>query len=183
MSALQQRSSELLKKRGYLVASVERRKRFPAPGKPPCRACGAVPMIDIASDLWNVFDLIAIRPSSQFVADQWGHGGADISVLDTTFVQVTDRTSHSKRRNKIIASPEAKLCLLAGARILIQSWRKVQNRWMSHDEWISRDQFVVGLPETVEQHYEDLRRQKRPDLPPGSTLPLSEGLKDSELPF
>lgn len=175
MSDLQRRSEALLQKRGYLTGSCERRKTFPAKGKTACRACGHLPQISISQDLWNIFDLIAIRPVLKTQTD-WVDGLV-------TFVQVTSSANHAARRNKIIASPEAKLCLLAGARILIQSWKKVQNRYQAHDEWISADQFVFGLPDTVEQHYEDLRRQKMVAREPGYTLPLSDGLKDSEIPF
>src|ERR1035438_2749041 len=128
MSDLQRRSEALLRGQGYLTASVERRKRFPAKGKPPCRACGSVQMVDISIDLWNVFDLIAIRPHTS------KHDGWAPEII---FVQVTSSSNHADRRNKIIASNEAKLCLLGGARILIQSWRKVNNRYQAHDEWIS----------------------------------------------
>jgi hypothetical protein len=129
-------------------------------------------MMDIASDLWNVFDLIAIRPSSprlRSTATAWNPTAQGHIV----FVQVTDSTSHSKRRNKIIASPEAKLCILAGCSILIQSWKKVQHRYQAFDEWITADQFVHGLPDTVEEHYQDQarlnlldRKKKLPSLPP-----------------
>jgi hypothetical protein len=182
MSELQARTEKLLRQRGYLTGSVERRKRFPARGKPACKACGAMPMIDIASDLWNVFDLIAVKPL-------YYHGTSRL-MNGTVFVQVTSASNHADRRNKIIASNEAKLCLKAGAQILIESWRKNGNRWEARDEWISLDQFAVGLADTAEQFYEDAarlklldRKQKLPALPPGTTLPLSEGLKDSEIPF
>ena len=183
MSDLQRRTEALLRSKGYLTASVERRKRFPARGKPACKLCGALPMIDIAADLWNVFDLIAIRPKNVEIADQWGHGSQEIDMIDMVFVQVTSASNHADRRNKIIASAEAKLCLLAGARILIQSWRKVNNRYQAHDEWISLDQFVFGLADTAEKFYEDEKRHKMLAREPGHTLPLSEGLKDSEIPF
>ena len=169
MSDLQRRTEALLRSKGYLTASVERRKRFPARGKPACKLCGALPMIDIAVDLWNVFDLIAIGPAA--------------TIGNVVFVQVTSTSNHADRRNKIIASAEAKLCLLAGARILIQSWKKVQHRFQAHDEWISLDQFVFGLADTAEQFYEDEKRHKMLAREPGHTLPLSEGLKDSEIPF
>ena len=172
MSELQTRSMNLLKQRGYLVGSLERRKTFPAKGKQRCNACGQVPLISISVDLWNVFDLIAIKPK------------IDSNYLDTTFVQVTSATNHAARRNKILASPEAKLCILAGCAILVQSWKKVQHRFQAHDEWISVDQFCVGLPDTAEQHYEDLERQKllsRKGLPPARKLPLSPYL--GEEPF
>jgi hypothetical protein len=185
MSDLQRRSELLLQKRGYLTASIERRKTFPAKGRQKCRACGQVPLVSIAVDLFNVFDLIALRP----IPDLEPAGDSD-ATSDVVFVQVTSSANHAARRNKIIASAEAKLCLLSGARILIQSWRKKENRWQSFDEWLSLDQFAVGLPDTVEMFYADqarlnlLDRKKRlPPLPPGTTLPLSEGLKDSELPF
>lgn len=172
MSELQRRSEALLRSKGYLTASVERRKRFPAKGKLSCRACGHIPQIDIAQDLWNVFDLVAIKPDGKWQSES-----------RVVFVQVTDSTSHSKRRNKILASAEAKLCILAGCRVLVQSWKKRDNRWQSQDEWITLDQFAKGLPNTVEEFYEETRKAKLPDLPPGSTLPLSNMLADDEIPF
>ena len=180
MSDLQRRTEALLRGKGYLTASVERRKRFPARGKPACKACGAKPMIDIASDLWNVFDLIAVRPPLQPML-------RDNSIV---FVQVTSAANHAARRNKIIASAEAKICLLTRrCSILIQSWRKKDNRWQSSDEWISLNQFVVGLPDTVEQFYIDQarlnlldRKKKLPDLPPGSTLAFDPACA-KDLPF
>src|ERR1039458_7459593 len=115
MSELQTRSMNLLKQRGYLVGSLERRKTFPAKGKQRCNACGQVPLISIASDLWNVFDLIAVRACQV---------NADNHPVEVAFVQVTSASNHAARRNKILASSEAKLCILAGCSILIQSWKK-----------------------------------------------------------
>jgi hypothetical protein len=189
MSDLQRRSEALLRQRGYLTGSCERRKTFPAKGRQRCDKCGQVPLISIASDLWNVFDLIAIRPANAIDPNFY-------SLLcgrsEMVFVQVTSADHHATRRNKILASSEAKLCILAGCSILIQSWKKVQHRYQAHDEWITVDQFVQGLPDTAEQFYEDqdrlrlLDRKKRlPALPPGSTLPLSEDglLEDGSIPF
>jgi hypothetical protein len=183
MSDLQRRTEALLRSRGYLTGSVERRKRFPAPKSQPCKACGLSQMIDIAHDLWNVFDLVAVRPKIQ----EYINTEPASSVV---FVQVTSFNNHADRRNKIIASSEARLCLLSGVQILIQSWGKKDNRWVAKDEWITIDQFVQGLPDTVEQFYEDERRQKLldrksklPALPPGTTLPLSPYLQDDEMPF
>lgn len=170
MSDLQRRSEQLFRSKGYLTASVEKRKRFPDPKRHPCKVCHARPMLDIASDLWNVFDLLCVRP----VANDTGPA--------RILIQVTDRSSHSKRRNKIIGSSEAKLALLSGFSILIQSWRKEDNRWRSQDEWITLDQFVSGLPNTAERFYEEQRKAKLDDLPPGTTLPLSD-LRDSQMPF
>lgn len=167
MSDLQQRTMRDLRERGYLVGSVERRKRFPAKSKSPCRACGHVLMVDIAHDLWNVFDLVAIRPLHICPGK-----------LAVVFVQTTSASNHAARRNKIIASAEARFCLLAGAMILIQSWRKKDNRWQATDEWITLDQFVEGLPETPSVLYEQQERAKLPDLPPGTTL-----FKQEEVPF
>lgn len=171
MSELQTKTMKDLRDRGYLVGSVERRKRFPAHGKPPCRACGHVSMVDIASDLWNVFDMIAVRPSSVT-------GRTAI-----VFVQTTSSANHAARRNKILASAEAKFCLLSGAHILIQSWRKKDNRWQAADEWLELSQFEDDLPKTPAELYEAQRKAKLPALPPGATLPLSPMLKDEEMLF
>jgi len=148
-------------------------------------------MIDIASDLWNVFDLIAIRPLVILKPRNLGISTSLIeSMPSCVFVQVTSSANHATRRNKILASSEAKLCILSGCDVLIQSWKKKDNRWRSVDEWITPDQFVQGLPDTVEQFYIDqqrlnlLDRKKRlPAFPPGATLPLSDMLKDEEIPF
>ena len=178
MSDLQRRTEALLRSKGYLTASVERRKRFPARGKPACKACGALPMIDIAADLWNVFDLIAIRPLQP---QQTGCVRVE-NKNPVVFIQVSSASHHADRRNKIIASAEAKLCLLAGACILIQSWKKVNNRYQAHDEWISLDQFAFGLADTAEQFYEDEKRQKLLSRDPPGRM-FSEPIAEDEIPF
>jgi len=179
MSDLQRRSEALLRQRGYLTASVERRKRFPDPKSRKCQACGAVRMLDIASDLWNVFDLIAVRPHHSGESDG-GH---------VVFVQVTSAANHAARRNKILVSSEVKLCLLSGCDVLIQSWRKKDNRWKPLDEWIGVNQFGPQQPDTVEQFYEDQarlklldRKAKLPAIPPGHAL-QSALIADEEIPF
>ena len=165
MSDLQRRTEALLQKRGYLTGSVERRKTFPAKGKQRCHACGQTPLISISVDLFNCFDLIAFRPSD---------GSQENTAV--ILVQVTSAANHATRRNKIIASNEAKLCLLSGVQILVQSWRKKDNRWQPLDEWIALNQFADGLPDTAEQFYEER------GLPAHKARAVSP-IKDSELPF
>lgn len=169
MSQLQQRTMQEFRERGYIVGSVERRKRFPARGKPKCRACGSQPMVDISHDLWNVFDLIACRPK----VDKPG-----VVVL----VQSTSTSNHATRRTKILTSSEARFWLLSGGRICIQSWRKVSNRWQASDEWIGLEQFPRSMPATVEQFYEQQRKSKLSDYPPEATL-LREPITDESIPF
>jgi hypothetical protein len=170
MSTPQIRSRELLTEEGYLVATVEGKKRFPAKGKGPCRTCGHQPLVEISVDLWNCFDLIAEHPQKR----------------ERIYVQVTSHTNHATRRNKILASFEAKLVLLAGARILVHSWRKDErlNRWTIREEEITLKDFQQAphYPSTVAQLMEIRRRAKKPDLPPGTTLEFSPIL-DSEIPF
>ena len=171
----QQRTRDNLTARGYLVGTVEKKKKFPDKKKHPCRACGNIPMIEISSDLWEVFDIIAIRPTSP----------PNLSL--PVFVQTTSRTNHSTRRNKILASMEAKLVLLSGARILIQSWRQEggeRSRWQAFDEWITLDMYkqAVNYPNTVAELMEIKRKAKKENLPPGSTLPLGE-VDFENLPF
>lgn len=172
----QQRTRDNLTARGYLVGSVERRKKFPDRKKGPCRACGHQPMVEISSDLWEIFDIVALRP----------HGIGPAYAEAPVFVQTTSRANHSTRRNKILGSMEAKLVLLSGARILLQSWNQkaAGGRWECHDEWIGLDQFESAhhYPNTVAELVEIKRKAKQPDLPPGSTLPLAI-LKDEEMPF
>lgn len=175
----QQRTRDNLTARGYLVGSVERRKKFPDRKKGPCRACGHQPMIEISSDLWEIFDIAALRPYET-------HNGLRTVASDIVFVQTTSRANHSTRRNKILGSMEAKLVLLSGARILLQSWsqKAAGGRWECHDEWITLKEFESAhhYPNTVAELVEIKRKAKQPDLPPGSTLPLAI-LKDEEMPF
>ncbi len=183
----QQRTRNNLTARGYLVGSVERRKKFPDRKKHPCKACGNVPMIEISSDLWEVFDIVAVRPGqTEFIADQWGHGGADVPKVDVIFVQTTSRNNHSTRRNKILASMEAKIVLLSGARILLQSWRQAEefSKWQCVDEWITLDMYAQAphYPNTVAELQEIKRKAKSPDYPPGTELKYN-AIEDSELPF
>ncbi len=160
----QQRTRDNLTARGYLVGTVEKRKKFPDRKKHQCKACGHIPMIEISSDLWEVFDIVAVSPERR----------------ETVFVQTTSRANHSTRRNKILSSMEAKLVLLSGSRILIQSWRQPNGdrRWQAFDEWITLDQFAQAphYPNTVAELVEIKRKAKKPDLPPGSVLPLSQDL-------
>ncbi len=167
MSIPQQKTRENLTARGYLVGSVERRKRFPDRKKHPCKACGHTPMIEISDDLWNIFDLVALYPPT-----------VGLQREPIVFVQTTSRANHSTRRNKILGSMEAKLVLLSGARILLQSWgqKTAGGRWECHDEWIGLDQFKDAhfYPNTVAELVEIRRKERKPDLPAGSTLPLVE---------
>lgn len=168
MSDLQRRSMDHWRDQGYLVASVEHRKRFPAKGKPKCRACGHMPMIDIAVDLWNCFDLFAIRTTPP----------------DIILLQVTSHSNHATRREKILSSGEAYLCKLAGIRILVESWKKVGNRWQLRDEELTFDQFQVELPVNAADLYEMQRRAKLPELPAGATLfQKPEFIREEDSPF
>lgn len=172
----QQRTRNNLTERGYLVGTVERRKKFPDRKKRVCTICGHQPMIEISSDLWEIFDIVALHIPE-------GHSKGQIG---TVFVQTTSRNNHSTRRNKILSSMEAKLVLLSGARILIQSWRqeKDTNRWKNFDEWITLDMYTQAphYPNTVKELLEIRRKEKKPDLPPGSTLPY-EPILDADTPF
>ena len=170
MSTPQVRSRELLTDEGYLVATVEQKKRFPDRKKHECVHCRHQPMIEVSVDLWNAFDLIAVHPL----------------LKETMFIQVTSASNHASRRNKVLSSFEAKLVLLAGARIRIHSWRKDEklNRWVVREEEIVLRAFdqAPHYPNTVEEMREIRRREKMPDLPPGATLPLCPIL-DEDLPF
>jgi hypothetical protein len=141
-------------------------------------------MIEISSDLWEVFDIVAVRP-------QFSHGRKQPTTRhdwpDILFVQTTSRTNHSTRRNKILASMEAKLVLLSGARILIQSWRQeggAGSRWQAFDEWITLDMYASAhhYPNTVAELVEIKRKAKMDDFPPGAEIKF-EGVKDSRYLF
>ena len=162
------------------MGTVEKRKKFPDRKKKPCSHCGRPWMIEISSDLWEVFDMIAMRPMTEHERLSF--------VPDIVLVQVTSRDHHATRRNKILGSMEAKLALLSGARVLIQSWRQDDKtrRWQEFDEWITLDQFkqAVSYPNTVAELVEIRRKAKMPDLPPGSDLEFCKGTVDfSDIPF
>jgi len=169
------RTRQYLQQRGYLVATVEGKKKFPDRKKQECRVCGHRPMIEISVDLWNCFDVLACKPSD----------GSQENA-DFIFVQTTSRSNHAARRNKILASMEAKLVLLSGGRILIQSWRQKEKRapWQVFDEWITLDQFKQAphYPNTVAGLAEIKRKEKKPDLPPGTALSFNP-ISDEDIPF
>ena len=133
-------------------------------------------MIEISSDLWEIFDIVAVRAGKDYDPKN--------GVL--IFVQTTSRANHSTRRNKILASMEAKLVLLSGASILIQSWRQENGskRWLEFDEWITINMYKQAphYPNTVAELLEIKRKAKAPDLPSGATIPFG-GVDLSETPF
>jgi hypothetical protein len=116
-------------------------------------------MVDIAVDLWNVFDIIAVHPALKHVA----------------LIQTTTQDHHADRKTKIIGSAEAKFCVLAGISVVLMTWAKRQGRWQLREEELHLEDFPALTPPTIEQ-------KKKPDFPPGHTLPL-ELLKDEEIPF
>ena len=81
---------------------------------------------------------------------------------------------------------EAKLVLLAGANILIQSWRQPADskKWQSFDEWITLEMYKQAphYPNTVTELVEIRRKAKKSALPPSTTLPLAT-IPDEEMPF
>jgi hypothetical protein len=170
----QLRSRLNLTGRGYLVSTVESKKRFPDKKKQPCPVCQHKPMIEISVDLWNCFDLIALKPGT---IDE-DYEILTVPRMSWLFVQVTTQDHHADRKNKILGSMEAKLVLLSGAKILLQSWKKVDNRFQLREEWITLRDFESAhfYPNTVAELMEIRRKEKLDDLPPGSTLPLSPDL-------
>jgi hypothetical protein len=158
---------------------VEAKKRFPDKKKRPCATCARPYLIEVSVDLFNVFDLLALRPPAwkEFACNE-----------DRILVQVTSRANHSTRRNKILGSMEAKLCLLSGMSILIHSWGQKEPRapWELREEWITLADFkqAVSYPNTVAELVEIRRKEKKPDLHPGSTLDFCKGSVDfDKLPF
>jgi hypothetical protein len=164
MSTPMVRSRELLAEEGYLVATIESKKEFPDKKERPCFACQHQPMIRIKQDLFGCFDLLAEHPQKR----------------ERLYVQVTAGTHHTDRMKKILASFEAKLVLMAGARIIVHTWNKNEdlNRWTVREEEITLKHFkqAFAYPNTVKELMEIRRKEKKPDLPPGSTLPLSPDL-------
>ncbi len=149
-----------LTEQGFLVSTVEGLRRFPDKKRSACQACGHQPLIELKTDMWGIFDLVAEHPQKR----------------ERVYVQVTGDSggNHAKRRNAILGSFEAKLVLLAGAKILVQSWRKDTriNRYVLREEEIRLQDFkqAFGYPNTVAELVEIRRKEKKPDLPSGSTL-------------
>lgn len=166
----QERTRNNLTARGYLVGTVERSKQFPDRNRGECPACHHQPMLKKSVDLYNFADVIAIHPQKQ----------------ETILVQTTDHTHHANRRNKLLGSFEVKLCLLAGIRVLLQSWRKDEkmNRWKLNEEWLSLSDFESAhfYPNTVAELLEIRRKEKLPDLPVGSALAFDPDCA-KDLPF
>jgi len=121
-------------------------------------------MIDISVDLFNCFDLFAVRTTPP----------------DIVLLQVTSHSNHATRREKILASGEAYLCKLAGIRILVESWKKVGNRWQRRYEELMIDHFPVDLPVNASDLYEMQRRAKLPELP---LFQKPEFISKEESPF
>jgi len=157
----QQMSRDNLTARGFLVSTVEAAKRFPDKKKRACEECGHQPEVSVKVDLFNFGDLLAFHPQS----------GRHIIVQSTT------QPNHSTRVLKILGIMEAKLCLLAGVEVGVQSWAQdgKGERWRLREEWITLDQYKQAphYPNTVAELVEIKRKAKKPDLPPGSTLALS----------
>lgn len=172
MASPQQMTRDNLTARGYLVSTVERRKEFPDKKRRPCAACGHQPRISVSVDLFNCFDIVGFRP-------------AKIG-MDVICVQTTSAANHATRRNKILASMEAKLVLLSGARVLLQSWSQLKPRapWICRDEWIEISAFrqAPNYPDDVAGLLEIRRKAKKDALPPGSEMPYGP-IKESEIPF
>jgi hypothetical protein len=166
----QVRTRQNLTERGYLVGTVEGKKQFPDRQRQACPSCHHQPMLSKRVDLFNAFDVIAVHPQQ----------------LETLLVQTTDRTHHANRRNKILSSMETKLCLMAGLRVLLQSWKKNEkaNRWELAEEWFTLADFKQAphYPSTVRELVEIRRKERAPDLPAGTALPFNP-IKDAEIPF
>lgn len=152
------RSRQYLTDRGYLIDTVERKKEFPDKNRLPCAVCKHQPSLKKSVDLFNFADVIAVHPQKK----------------EIILVQSTDRSDHSKRRNKILASMEAKLCLMSGLRILLQSWKKneARNRWEVAEEWFTLADYkqAISYPDDVATLMEIKRKAKKSALPPGSTI-------------
>lgn len=157
-----QRSKNNLTDRGYLVCNVEQWKRFPDKRARACPSCGSRKEVAIRSDLFGFADLLCLHPQTK----------------EVLLVQVSTAAHHSDRKMKILASMEAKLCLLAGCKILVMSWYPPKSPAPYRQEYVTLHDFeqAFAYPNTVRELVEIKRRAKKSDLPPGSTLPLSEDL-------
>jgi hypothetical protein len=97
MSSPAQRTLQLLRAEGFDAAVVERR----------------LPRCFIAVDLFNAFDIVAVR------RDLPGVLGA----------QCTSASNHAHRVRKLLGNPTLRTWLAAGNRAEVISWRKAGGRW------------------------------------------------------
>ena len=77
-----------------------------------------IPGANIRRDLWGFLDVLAIRDGL------------------TLGVQVTTADHLADRRRKIVASPLLPRVLLAGWKVEVHGWRKVNRRWTARREAI-----------------------------------------------
>lgn len=91
------RTLGLLRREGYAAGVVERR----------------LPGCFRSVDLFNAFDLVAVRPDAPGVLG----------------VQCTSAGNHAARVRKLRDVPEVRLWLLAGNRAEVWSWGKRKGRW------------------------------------------------------
>lgn len=115
MMTPQARSLVYLRDHGYICESVEKYSPFPDFKAKPCPVCGQRRMIPRRQDLFQCFDIIAIREHVELI-------------------QVTTGANSANRIGKMMAHPDVApnvlKCLQAGAKVCVHSWRKnVKNRW------------------------------------------------------
>ena len=79
------------------------------------------------NDLFGFIDLLVL-----LVDETWG-------------IQVTSRSNHAKRRNKILDSERAFNWTKAGNRIFVISWVKKKNRWEAKKEEITNEDIRLSL--------------------------------------
>jgi hypothetical protein len=106
------RTLNLLRAEGFEVDVVERR----------------LPHCCVSVDLFNMFDLIAVR------ADLPGSLG----------VQCTSGANHAARVRKLLANPVLPVWLRAGNGAVVVSWRKVKGKWLSRREALTGAEPAAG---------------------------------------
>lgn len=73
-------------------------------------------------DLFQIIDILCIRSG------------------ETVGVQTTAASCHAAHRTKILGSETVRPWLDAGNRLLLQSWRKKENRWVMREEEFRLDE-------------------------------------------
>jgi hypothetical protein len=101
-------SLEYLRKEGYECVVVEQTVRFPDKNKGKCPCCHATAWTMFKRDLWNIADILAVKPSEPGVL----------------LVQTTTTSNASARYSKIKANPVTDILLKAGNRIHVHGWAK-----------------------------------------------------------
>lgn len=113
-----QRSLKLMRERGFLCDVTEK----------------WIPGANIRKDLYGFIDVLCV--------DDMPKGGKFDGVVPKyaiVGVQSTSYSNVSARVKKIMESPNLPIVSGAGIMVVVHGWRKVKNRWVVKEVWITEE--------------------------------------------